>query len=221
MKENYIKLINACLPNPLIVALQEKSGLSKEDTEHVCLEVVARVFGDGSDLKKENILVRLNGVVGGQELKSILTRLKDKYGITADKASVVLTQLLPLLFKRLSSLDDSYFDEAHPVQTLKEEKIEPVVEEEKPVEEKKEASVDDVFKNIEKKAEAQYAPKEIKKKEKKPLFKKKQKIGKDEVEGVVDNKELSIIEKICIIAVVVALVALIGTIVFLFIKQQI
>lgn len=215
MKENYIKLINACLPNPLIVALQEKSGLTKADVEHICLEVVARIFGDGSDLKKENILVRLNGVVGGQELKSILTRLKDKYGITADKASVVLTQLLPLLFKRLSSLDDSYFDEVHPVQTLKEEKIESVVEE------KKEASVDDVFKNIEKKAEAQYAPKEIKKKEKKPLFKKKQKVGKDEVEGIVDNKELSIIEKICIIAVVVALVALIGTIVFLFIKQQI
>ena len=227
MKENYIKLINACLPNNLITALKEKSGLKKEDVEHICLEVVARVFGDGSDLKKNNIMIRLNNVVGGQELKSILTRLNDKYGISANNASVVLTQLLPLLFKRITSLNDSYFDEEHPVKVLEEEKIEPIVQPKqeeiiKPIkEEKQEESVDDVFKNIEKKAEAQYASKKIEKKEKKPLFKKRKKLEKGEIEGTIDNKELSIIEKICIIAVLIALLALIGTIAYLFIKQQI
>ena len=225
MKENYLKLINACLPNALIEALSEKSGLEKADVEHICLEVVARVFGDGSDLKKDDILARLNNVIGGQELKSILTRSNEKYGIPVDKASVVLTQLLPLLFKRISTLDDSYFDEDHPIQALKEEKEE-LVEETKPEEVKEEVkeetSVDDVFKNIEEKAEAQITSKtETKKKEKKSLFKKKVKLEKDEIQGTIDNKELSLIEKICIIVILVALVALIGIIVYLFIKQQI
>ena len=227
MNEKYINLINACLPNALIDALEEKWGLKKEDVEHICLEVVARVFGDGSDLKKNNIMIRLNNVVGGQELKSILTRLNDKYGISANNASVVLTQLLPLLFKRITSLNDSYFDEEHPVKVLEEEKIEPIVQPKqeeiiKPIkEEKQEESVDDVFKNIEKKAEAQLVSKQIEKKEKKSIFKKKRKLEKDEVQEAIDNKELSIIERICIIAVLVALLALVGTIVYLFLKQQI
>ena len=56
MNEKYIKLINACLPDQLITALEEKSGLERKNVEYVCLEVIARVFGDGSDLTKVTVL---------------------------------------------------------------------------------------------------------------------------------------------------------------------
>lgn len=195
MKENYVKLINACLPDALIKALVEKTGLDQKNVENVCLEVAARVFGDGSDLSKEGILKRLKVVVSGDELKSILSRLETKYSISTLDSGAVLNQLLPLLFKRLTTLEDSYFENTK-------QEVEP--------------SVDDVFKNIEMKAEAQYAPKPEIKEEKKV-----EPIKKDEVQGTVDSKELSLIEKICIIAVGVALLALVGTVVFLFIKQGI
>lgn len=195
MKENYVKLINACLPDALIKALVEKTGLDQKNVENVCLEVAARVFGDGNDLSKEGILKRLKVVVSGDELKNILSRLETKYSISTLDSGAVLNQLLPLLFKRLTTLEDSYFESTK-------QEVEP--------------SVDDVFKNIEMKAEAQYAPKIEVKEEKKV-----EPIKKDEVQGTVDSKELSLIEKICIIAVGVALLALVGTVVFLFIKQGI
>lgn len=212
MKENYVKLINACLPDALIKALEEKTGLDRKNVEYVCLEVVARIFGDGNDLTKISILKRLKTVIEGEELKNILSRLETKYGITTTSSGAVLNQLLPLLFKRLSTLDDSYFEQEPAHEEVVQEEVKPVVEEK--------ATVEDVYKNIEKKAEAQYATKPEVKEEKKHLFHKKEKVKKEEIEGAVDTKELSLVEKICIWSVVVALVALIATIAILFIKQS-
>lgn len=214
MNEKYIKLINACLPDQLITALEEKSGLERKNVEYVCLEVIARVFGDGSDLTKVTVLSKLKNVVSGDEIKSVLERLENKYAIKSTDSSKVLEQLLPLLFKRITTLDDSYFE------TIQKEEVK-----EEPVQEIKEPTVEDVYKNIEKRAEAQSVPQEepMRIKTKKPLFKKKEKVIKKETEEKVeeDNKELSLLEKICMIVVGVALLALIGIVLFLFIKQSI
>lgn len=238
MKENYIKLVNACLPDALIAALQEKSGLEKKEVESICLEVIARVFGDGSDLSKENILLKLKNVISGEELKNILERLETKYQINPNGTSTVLEQLLPLLFKRITSLDDSYFDKKEleeensesPVieekqeELVKEEVEDPIIEEIKREELTQEKSVDDVFKNIEEKAEAQFGQKPLTRKEKhrKPLFKKKEKPLKEVNNDIEEpeSKELSLLEKICIWVIVASLLALIGTIVFLIVKQS-
>ena len=163
--------------------------------------------------------MRLKENVDGATLKEILERIENKYGVSSSESGKVLEQLIPLFFKRISTLDDSYFDEEHPVQAIeKEEEIISLVQQES-----KEASVDDVYKNIEKRAEEENGePKEMAK-EKKSLFKKKEKkkkLEKDEIQGTIDSKELTIIEKICIWAVVVSLIALIGTIAFLFIRQS-
>lgn len=215
MNEKYIKLINACLPDQLITALEEKSGLERKNVEYVCLEVIARVFGDGSDLTKVTVLSKLKNVVSGNEIKSVLERLENKYAIKSTDSSKVLEQLLPLLFKRITTLDDSYFE------TIQKEEVK-----EEPVQEIKEPTVEDVYKNIEKRVEAQSVPQEepMRIKTKKPLFKKKEKVIKKETEEKAvdeDNKELSLLEKICMTVVGVALLALIGIVLFLFIKQSI
>ncbi|MDO5440430.1 MAG: hypothetical protein Q4F12_02705 [Erysipelotrichaceae bacterium] len=215
MNEKYIKLINACLPDQLITALEDKSGLERKNVEYVCLEVIARVFGDGSDLTKVTVLSKLKNVVSGDEIKSVLERLENKYAIKSTDSSKVLEQLLPLLLKRITTLDDSYFE------TIQKEEVK-----EEPVQEIKEPTVEDVYKNIEKRAEAQSVPQEepMRIKTKKPLFKKKEKVIIKETEEKVvdeDNKELSLLEKICMIVVGVALLALIGIVLFLFIKQSI
>ena len=176
---------------------------------------------------------KIKQIVGSDELKGLISRLESKYGISSGTASKVLGEMLPNLFSKVVTLDNSYFEskevekhevqykaleEAKPVEELKQEMVQPV--------ETKKETVDDVFKNIEsnaiKEEKSKYnieADKKLKKK--KSLFAKKDKKEKVKVEEVKEDKrEFSIIEKICIIVVLVALAALIGTIVFLVIKQN-
>lgn len=225
MKENYMNLIKACLPDALIKAIAEKTNIDKNNVENCCLEVVARVFGDGNDLTRNGILERLKKVVEPDQLKSVLVRSETKYGMKASDASNVVQELLPILFKRVATLEDNYFDEEK-VTSLKEEAIK-----------KDEPTVDDVYNNIVKKAETQAhtetEPSIIKMKKvnkpslnnkfKKPLFNKKPKVKKEGkiIENKEEDKTLNLIEKICMIVVAVALVALIGTIIFLFVKNKI
>lgn len=234
MNEQYKRLVNAVFPDEDLTALAKKTNVDKKDVEHITIEIIVRIFGDGSDLSKETIEHKIKQIVGSAELKGLISRLEFKYGISSGTASKVLGEMLPNLFRKVVTLDNSYFEskevekhevqykaleEAKPIEELKQEIV-------KPVEIKKEETVDDVFKNIEnnviKEEKSKYnieADKKLKKK--KSLFAKKDKKEKAKVEEIKEDKrEFSIIEKICIIVVLVALAALIGTIVFLVIKQN-
>ena len=237
MNEQYKRLVNAVFPDEDLTALAKKTNVDKKDVEHITIEIIVRIFGDGSDLSKETIEHKIKQIVGSDELKGLISRLESKYGISSGTASKVLGEMLPNLFRKVVTLDNSYFEsnevekhevqykaleEVKPIEEIKEEMVKP-----EPIEVKKEeTTVDDVFKNIEsnaiKEEKSNYnieADKKLKKK--KSLFVKKDKKEKVKVEEVKEDKrEFSIIEKICIIVVLVALVALIGTIVFLVIKQN-
>lgn len=217
MKDNYVKLINACVPDTLVEAFSNKYNIEKPQIENICLEIVARIFGDGSDLSKEGIVKRLKENCESSELKEVLVRIENKYGINAGSASKVLSELLPLLFQRISTLDNSYFEEKQEVQ--EETKEVPQV-----ASTKSEVSMEELYKNIEKKAEQQAEKHEEIKKTRLSLFRKKH-INKEsaakEIERIEqeENQVISLVDKICMIAVGTSLLSLIVTIGIIFIKQ--
>lgn len=192
MNDKYLDLINACLPDALIKALVDKTGLSRKDVENISIEIVTRVFGDGSDLSKDSVLKRLENVATGKSLTDIITHLEEKHGIIPAATSNVLQEILPLLFKRIATLDDKYFDN----------------------------NVDDVYRNIEKKANETSKSVKVKK----PLFRSKSKVktvNKDDSQELpIEDKGMSLIDKICVTLVGAALIALIGIVLFLFIKNS-
>lgn len=217
MKDNYVKLINACVPDTLVEAFSNKYNIEKPQIENICLEIVARIFGDGLDLSKEGIVKRLKENCESSELKEVLVRIENKYGINAGSASKVLSELLPLLFQRISTLDNSYFEEKQEVQ--EETKEVPQV-----ASTKSEVSMEELYKNIEKKAEQQVEKHEEIKKTRLSLFRKKH-INKEnaakEIEKIEqeENQVISLVDKICMIAVGTSLLSLIVTIGIIFIKQ--
>lgn len=217
MKDSYVKLINACVPDTLVEAFSNKYNIEKPQIENICLEIVARIFGDGSDLSKEGIVKRLKENCESSELKEVLVRIENKYGINAGSASKVLSELLPLLFQRISTLDNSYFEEKQEVQ--EETKEVPQV-----ASTKSEVSMEELYKNIEKKAEQQAEKHEEIKKTRLSLFRKKH-INKEsaakEIERIEqeENQVISLVDKICMIAVGTSLLSLIVTIGIIFIKQ--
>ena len=237
MNEQYKKLVNAIFPDDDLTLYANKTNVSKKDIEHICIEIIARVLGNGTDLSKETIQHKIKKIVENDELKNLLVRLDSKYGISSGTASKALGEMLPNLFRKVVTLDNNLFTtpivEKHPVQYKALEEAKPIEELKKEIEEpviKQEPSVDDVFKNIESNVtkEEQVKQKIVvtrENKKKKSLFSKKEKKVKEKpikVEKKLEEekRELSFIEKICIIVVLVALVALIGTIIFLAIKQR-
>lgn len=217
MKDSYVKLINACVPDTLVEAFSNKYNIEKPQIENICLEIVARIFGDGLDLSKEGIVKRLKENCESSELKEVLVRIENKYGINAGSASKVLSELLPLLFQRISTLDNSYFEEKQEIQ--EETKEVPQV-----ASTKSEVSMEELYKNIEKKAEQQVEKHEEIKKTRLSLFRKKH-INKEnaakEIEKIEqeENQVISLVDKICMIAVGTSLLSLIVTIGIIFIKQ--
>ena len=237
MDEQYKKLVNAVFSDEIVSELANKTSVSKVDVEHICIEVIARVFGNGSDLSKQTIEHKIKQIVGNEELKNLLVRLQDKYNISSGVASKVLGEMLPTIFKRVVTLDNSMFvepvkenkevqyvavKEAKPIEELKKEIKEPVIQE---------PSVDDVYKNIEKNVIKEEQIKqniEVTRNTKKKisLFSKKPKESKKKPTNEVpvyqeEKRGTTLIEKICIGVVLAALIALIGTIIFLTIKQKI
>lgn len=210
MKEIYIKLIGKTLPDSLLSEIANKSQVNKKDVENCCLELVARVFGDGSDLTKTGILTRIKETCSNENLKELILKLGEKYNINAKQASAILGIVLPTFFKNVSALEDSDFVE---------EEVKPQV-----ASTKSETTIDEIYKNIEAKAEKQQEVKP--EKQHKHLFNKKAKVVETKQvdtnkEPVVDEKEgLSTIEKACMIVVLVSLIALVGVVVYMFIRQM-
>lgn len=231
MNEQYKRLVNEIFPDNVITQIASNTSVNKTDVEHICIEIIARVLGDGSDLTKETIEHRIKQVVDNEQLKGLIQRLETKYGISSQKASVVLSELLPVIFKRVASLDSGLFErhEKHEVQYKALEEAKTI--EQLKAEETRETSVDDVFKNIESNAikeekskfniEVDNKPKKkVSLFSKKPKKEKKLEINREPVVST-EKKELTILEKICMIVVLAALVALIASVIFLIIKQKI
>lgn len=194
MNENYAKLINEVLPDSKIKEIAKKINLDSNVVEICSAEIIARIFGNGEDLKKDVILSNINKVTDGASIKDIIVKIKTKHNIEASDSAKVLQQILPFVKNKVNSLDQSYFVQ--------------------PVQEKKEASVEDVFKNIEKKAELQEA--KDKKITKRPLFKKKEKVKKEvNNEVLIEDGKTTLLEKICMWAVLAGLVGLIATVIVL------
>lgn len=268
MDSNYIRIVNAIIPSSLIAEVVNKTNTDKKQVEQICLEIIARLLVDGKGLSKDLLKQRIKAVAGNDELKNLLSRLDSKYGITMNTASKVLSELLPVLFRNISDLNDAIFV-AQPVQQPVTQQVRPQVQvqsqqqvrpqqtvqpqvrsvaQPQPVQQVQQprpqvqaqvmqqvvpqpqpvmvdTTVDDVYKNIEDKAKmSQEASAPLSKKEKKKLKKKEKKqikeLAKDKAIGSVDDRELSLIEKICMIVVFLALIALIGVVVVLFLKNK-
>ena len=231
MNEQYKRLVNEIFPDDVMTQIANKTSVDKIDVEHICIEIIARVLGDGSDLTKKAIEHRIKKVVENEQLKALIKRLETKYDISSKTASVVLGELLPAIFRKVSNLDSNLFEnhERHEVQykALEEAKTIDQIKDE----ETSDTSVDDVFKNIENNAikdekskfniEVDNKPKKkVSLFSKKPKKEKKLEIKRESIVST-EKSELSIIEKICVIAVLAALVALIASFVILIIKQKI
>lgn len=218
MKENYMKIVGAIMPDRLVSLIAEKAHQDKKNVENCCLEIIVRVLGDGNDLTKVGILNRLKENVQGEKLKDLLVRIQNKYGINSGEVGVILSTIIPILYENITKLDGSYF-----VSEVKEEPIIEKIDNNQNLSD--EESIDQIFKNIEEKAEKQVIKNSKKEriiKEKKSLFKfkKKDKTKKEVLinEPIVEEKGFSLIEKICMIAVAAAFGALLITCIVLFIK---
>lgn len=211
MKENYIKMINAVLPNELINSISEKTGINKQNVEYVCAETLAKIFGNGENLRKSFIVENVKKASTGEVLKEILTKVDAKYNIAASDAGVVLSSALPIIQKKVANLDNSYFE---PEELILEK-----------------ASVDDIYKNIEIKAEEQIKPKanlisSIKNKFNAPRPKIEEKSKTEEKISEpktvkMEQTNVNLIEKICMYVVLAAFVCVILTFVVLIIKSKI
>lgn len=204
MIKNYSKLVNACLPAELIKALVEKTGLEKKNVEYICFEIASKLFNDGSEINKDIVLEKLKTLASETEIKTLLERLRKKYNINTSDSSKVLEKLIPLLFKRIATLNDSYFVAA----SNKKEKNK--------TKKNNGLSIDEVYSNIEKNVGTKKEELEVTRKiSRKELYDNNE---SNENEFYEDDNRLLVIEKVCVIAVGVVLLALVAVIIILFIR---
>ena len=69
MNEIYAKLINAVMPDTLMGSIAAKIGTDKEKVEICAAEIIAKVFGDGEDLRKEHLIDNLKKTSTSEVLK--------------------------------------------------------------------------------------------------------------------------------------------------------
>lgn len=209
MNENYAKLINAVMPETLMGSIAAKIGTDKEKVEICSAELIAKIFGEGEDLRKNVILDNLKKASTSETLKEIIIKTSLKHEMQTKEVGTILAAIIPIIQTRITSLDATYFEsEQKEVKVIKEEK---------------EESVEEVFKNIERKAQE-----DIKIKEKKPsrFFINKHKIVKQKgiivAEGQENkvNNNISLIEKICMWVVLAAFVGLVVTVTVLIIVSK-
>lgn len=203
MNEIYAKLINAVMPDTLMGSIAAKIGTDKEKVEICAAEIIAKVFGDGEDLRKEHLIDNLKKTSTSEVLKEIIIKISLKHEMPTKEVGTVLATIIPIIQTRITSLDASYFENKQ--------------------EETKEESVEEVFKNIERKANED--EKKVAKKPNGFLFKKhktlKEKpVIKQETNEVITNNKTGLIEKICMWVVFASFIGLVVTVCVLIIVSK-
>lgn len=222
---NLEKLLKFLINGNDVKDLSSKTGVSEENVKSFCQDVFARIIpndftkAEGSHIEEKDLrglVANFNLLLKEENLKPLMINGVRKYGLSSSEASALVSGILPLVHKKIQVLTKPK-EEVKPkaVATLQEdvEAHEAITSQEKVVDEE----TDEIFSSISQKANEDAKKEEVVKEKKsfsfnfkkfKPQNKVEEKIEVEKVEEV-DDGNLSLIEKGCIYAVLVSLVAII------------